>query len=48
MKLISRYKNEVVNTEDKRKIEYLKTLGFTEVKKTTNKKVGKNGNKEET
>ena len=50
MRLISKYKNEVVITDDKRKIERLKDLGFTEVKeqKTTNKKVGKDGNKEET
>ena len=51
MKLISQYKNEIIITEDKRKIEYLKTIGFTELKeekKATNKsvKVVKNGNKE--
>ena len=49
MKLVSHYKNEMVETNDKRKIERLKDMGFTEIiKKTTNKKVGKDGNKEET
>lgn len=49
MKLISQYGNEIISTEDKRKIDYLKNIGFTEFKKTTNKKaVDKNGSKKET
>lgn len=49
MKLKSFYGNEIINTDDKRKIERLKEQGFTEIKeKTENKRVKKDGNKKET
>lgn len=49
LKLKSYYGNEIVITNDKRKIEKLKDSGYTEVKeKTETKRVKKNENKEKT